>query len=563
MGKKKPFIDKKKSSTYHLLHRSQRDVAGHVAMEALQEGETRSQGMVLWPTGTTQNLPDTDQAVATRMTEWKHKLEAVGLLDVDHERYLKPITGTGTFLDARTGRATSIDTSASARQQKHQLQDAEESLLEVDRQLDSIPLSAEFMDEDIAAALFGDFDDLDYEELNDDFILEAAREPEYDDKGESFDFDNHIQQLLEKVARERQDRPYWTPSHGQNDAAYFSNLKPMQEEGSDDEDDNFSHFGTTVATEPGVVPKLNPDEERALCEKFEATLAEYDSDCSEGGHILGDLPQEDIHGSRALEGDAIIEAALDDFLQEKEDDIFIRGTRHREDGDEYTTKRGGSGFSVLVGTKMVPPRELDLANEHPEQEPVVPLEELLSSACERLALPKVKPPPEEIFIDGKSYFSERERNPWDCESILSTYSNLDNNPTTIGVLKSSRRRKQSKSTGSNVTGVDEPAQHIRLSAKTGLPISVLDQPIRAESDSEDLYLNDGNQTIFSINRGEARHRNETLEEKKARKLLVKRERELARIQKKMTKQVFAEEFSKRTALIGEDNIAGKTVFRFS
>ena len=40
MGKKKSFIDKKNSSTYHLLYRSQRDVA--------EEGEENG-GVVLWP----------------------------------------------------------------------------------------------------------------------------------------------------------------------------------------------------------------------------------------------------------------------------------------------------------------------------------------------------------------------------------------------------------------------------------------------------------------------------------------------------------------------------------
>ena len=230
------------------------------------------------------------------------------------------------------------------------------------------------MDEDIAAALFGDFDEGAFEELNDDFILDAAAEPEPQEAGAdaAFDFDEHIQRLMAQAARERQEEPGKNGSkqqhpheYGQEDQAYFSNLRPLHERDDDDEQQSFG-YGTTVATEPGVVAKLNPDEERALCEKFEATLAEYDDDDSDGcdgfdeddddGH--GDMlpKQEEIHGGlRPLEGDAVVEAALDDFLQEKEDDIFIRGTRYLEENK----KRGGSGFSVLVGTRMVPARELD------------------------------------------------------------------------------------------------------------------------------------------------------------------------------------------------------------
>ena len=56
MGKtKKPFIDKKQSSTYHLLYRSQRDVAD-ANNESSAEG-----GVVLWPSPN--NNKETDQKV--------------------------------------------------------------------------------------------------------------------------------------------------------------------------------------------------------------------------------------------------------------------------------------------------------------------------------------------------------------------------------------------------------------------------------------------------------------------------------------------------------------------
>ena len=426
--------------------------------------------------------------------------------------------------------------------------------------------------------LFGDFDEGDFEELNDDFVLEAAAEPALDDRCDNagnglFDYDEHIQRLMAKAAAERHDRDY--PANcgksnrwGQQDKAFFANCKPLHEQQDEDDDDDnssvdpslFRYGGagtSTVATEPGVVAKLGPEEERALCEKFEATLAEYDSDDDGlgGGTMLADIPEEEIQGPRPLEGDAFVEAALDDFLLEKEDEIFIQGTRQYMDGKN---RKGGSGFAVLVGTRMVPAKELDAGDDHPEQEPAQPIEELLAHAQQRLALPKERPPPEEIFIDGKSYFSERERNPFDCESILSTYSNLDNNPTTIGTT-SRRRNRKAKLSSLQKKEDQESGQHIQLSAKTGLPIGVLNKtllPADHYQDDEDV-----DDTFMSINRGEARNRNETPEEKRARKLLVKREREVARIQKKITRQVYAEEFQKRSVET-DDAIAGKTVFRF-
>ena len=186
----------------------------------------------------------------------------------------------------------------------------------------------------------------------------------------------------------------------------------------------------------------------------------------------------------------------------------------------------------------------------------------MARARERLAMPKEKPPPEEIFIDGMSYFSERERNPFDCESILSTYSNLDNNPKRIDASRRRQRKTNSSSASLQKNADEEPVQHIKLSAKTGLPVGFLtrkrpDGSHEDDNDDDDDFDN----TFMSINRGEARNRNETQEEKKARKLLVKRERELARMQKKLTKQVYAEEFQKRSGE-ADDAIAGTTVFRF-
>ena len=122
---------------------------------------------------------------------------------------------------------------------------------------------------------------------------------------------------------------------------------------------------------------------------------------------------------------------------------------------------------------------------------------------------RAAPPAEEIFIDGKSYFSEKMKNPWDCESILSTYSNLDNNPATIGVGGRRKRGKNKKKKQQNdefAVPEEEPVHQIMLSDKTGLPLGVLTSSVPEIGDD----------TYISVNKGEARRKNESKEEKKLR-----------------------------------------------
>lgn len=601
---KKPFIDKKKATTYQLIHRSQRDVAP----DRDDADPKENNRMILWPqhppTSSSTSPSHDDPTSATTTTEsndiatWKNQLAAMGVLDeTDHEQYLRPITGTGVFLDAHTGRPSAAPLSSSI---------MEDAIVEVSRQMDSLPLTADCMDEDVAMALFGEYDELEYEELNDDFVLFAAGVATYDNPVEegsaeqptsssAFDFDAHIQQLINTA---RLGRSNDNKNIRNEDQDYFEKhwRQPLRHTEME-EDDVESEMGwedtgrrrgygsttMSVATEPGVVAKLNPDEERALCEKFEATLAAYDESSDDEEEELDEFNQctDDVGGGvdsterpdgpnsfirRPLVGDAVVEAALDEYLTERDDEIFMHGTDNRR-------RCGGSGFAVLVGTHMINAKELEastsgLPQAFPEQEPMVPLDEYIAEAELTLAQPKEKPPAEEIFMDGKSYYTERERNPWDCESILSTYSNLDNNPVTIHQSASRRRRRQPNA--ANKDNIDASVedeyrdlteQHIRLSAKTGLPILSSNQRLGMSGQYQDDA--DLDETIMSVNKGIGRSKDETPEEKRARKLLVKRERELARLQKKITRQVFSEEFQKHAAVVGDDPVAGKTVFRFS
>jgi protein LTV1 len=583
MGKnKKPFIDKKNASTYHLLYRSQRDVAGADEEEdAAGEGTTTTTnaGVVLWPSP--DNNKSTDHKVLLGSSSssangnnngedgtlgtWKQQLSQAGLVDdYDYDKHLKPITGTGKFLDVSGTRNASAMYDARSKD----VEDKDAALVgitkEVDRQLESIALNAECMDQEIAAALFGDFDELGgddgMEELDDDFMIDASKPGEGEEDEQGFDFAAHVKALMERAKRESGDvdaanaTPLGTVhEHARQDQDFFRKAKPLHDSDDDDDDDSdYQDHGGEDGDDwdmddgeaPGVVPKLGVVAEKALCDKFAATLLEYDSD------EFGDMDEEEIMGPRPLEGNSQVEAALDEYLQEKDDGLFMQGARHYMEG----LNAGGSGFSALVGTKMIHVKDID-EGKVAEVTELMPLDEINADADLILKDPLEAPPTEEVFIDGQSYFSEKMRNPWDCESILSTYSNMDNNPVTIGAGGRRWRKPEKKNMHQSAIHEEEPAMQILLSDKTGMPLGVL--PTRGQGGQDGA-----GDTFVSVNKGEARKKEESIEEKKMRKLNIKKERQISRMQKKMMKEAFSDEFSKRATEVLNDDVGGKTVFRF-
>lgn len=514
------------------------------------------------------NKEDVSQMKDETLSVWKSQLSKAGLVDdFDYEKHTKPMTGEGQYFVANTTTKGKSKKEIDAMIDARALDVKDKIVQEVDRQLDSIALTSDYMDDEIAQMLFGDFEEGEYEELNDDFVLDAARAPDgTEDDGTEFDFAAHVQELMNKAKMESGDDDAariggglsTINEHGKRDQDFFSNAKQIK--GYNDNDSDSGYFnehdhGFADEVSPGIVPKLTQVEEEALCYKFNATLAEYDSDdlgegCDDDDNVVGDRP---------LEGDTHVEDALDDYLQEKDDDIFMQGNRHYMDG----LRHGGSGFSALVGTRMVPVKDI-----HPAEidHTIRPMNEILGDADTILGNRLEAPPAEEVFIDGKSYFSEKMRNPWDCESILSTYSNLDNNPKTIGTEGRRRRRKPKKTKGGDDDEFTASAQHIiQLSEKTGLPLGVLPTHGGGGFSADDIRsrtIDETDTSYMSVNKGEKRLKNESMEERKLRKLNVKKERQLARLQKKMMKNAFDDEYIKRQQDLIVDDMGGKSVFRF-
>ncbi|XP_054635798.1 protein LTV1 homolog isoform X2 [Dunckerocampus dactyliophorus] len=108
---------------------------------------------------------------------------------------------------------------------------------------------------------------------------------------------------------------------------------------------------------------------------------------------------------------------------------------------------------------------------------------------------------------------------WDCETIISTYSNIHNRPKVI----------------------DHPprVKPIRVSNRTGVPLDVL--PTRGPTSKQAERMSRINDSDLPRVSTQARHKDEGKDERKARKQAIKEERKERRVEKKANKMAFKEE----------------------
>jgi len=210
-----------------------------------------------------------------------------------------------------------------------------------------------------------------------------------------------------------------------------------------------------------------PDtQERSLFDaRFEEVLKSYDDD------EIGELQEDDpnIQGKAKIEN---LTEILDQFLSTQDSKVPKQKDSHKafENNSEEDTQQ-----------------------EHQQEEPEGEEEE------------------EFEIVE----LEEEEEDKWDCESILSTYSNHENHPAII--IEPLRNIHQ-----------------IKLSSKTGLPVNVLPSKPQMKSQTK-------KKTPTPIDIGNSKPKEETPEEKKIRKKLVKEERKAKRINKKALKIAYKNE----------------------
>ncbi|KAL3505353.1 hypothetical protein ACH5RR_035194 [Cinchona calisaya] len=128
--------------------------------------------------------------------------------------------------------------------------------------------------------------------------------------------------------------------------------------------------------------------------------------------------------------------------------------------------------------------------------------------------------------------SSDESEVWDCETIVSTYSNLDNHPGKIGAPETRRKKKLAETISATLSS---PKNIIALKGKEKLPVDFL--PGRKHSADKVKDVN----SLRPEQPKRKQHGQESKEEKKERKAAVKEERREARRIKKEMKEVYKSE----------------------
>ncbi|KAJ2206153.1 Protein ltv1 [Coemansia sp. RSA 518] len=227
------------------------------------------------------------------------------------------------------------------------------------------------------------------------------------------------------------------------------------------------------------------DRIEAMYEDSDSEAERYDSD----GHYI---PEYDAMGNaKPLSTRADFESVLNEFLNDYE----LTGKKMQ------AVVEGGTGAGKL-GTYRD-----GLAGGEESRKAVV-------RAAERILDEAAAKTDEQDAAEVAAMFQPKERTAWDCQSILSTYSTLDNHPATIHEARAPR---------------------IRVSRKSGFPVV----------DAIDENSDEGGDEEPREDKGVARNKTESAEEKRARKRQVQEERRQRREEKRETRGVFAEKRDRR------------------
>ncbi|KAG0204372.1 hypothetical protein BGX28_003692 [Mortierella sp. GBA30] len=147
----------------------------------------------------------------------------------------------------------------------------------------------------------------------------------------------------------------------------------------------------------------------------------------------------------------------------------------------------------------------------------------------------------ELQTDFRSR-AERMRDNWDVQTILSTYSNLDNHP---GMIKEQPRRRIHIDPKTGMPVVTEKLSKKALQRQQEAAAAAAAQGEGVESEEGSDEDEDEDEEIEAENLGAKRSKTETKEEKKARKEAIKQEKKNRRETKKATKAAFATEKSRQ------------------
>ncbi|NXJ67128.1 LTV1 protein, partial [Rostratula benghalensis] len=447
--KKKPFIDKKKAVTFHLVHRSQRD--------PLAADDTAPQRVLL----PTQKLSSCNsQGHEEQRREEQRKYGVFFDDDYDYLQHLKEASGPSELVPSVLGQQSRIVVT-----NEGHIEDEIQRVSAPSIKLPSSVFATEFeedvgllnkaapvsgprldFDPDIVAALDDDFDFDDPENiLEDDFVLQAneprngGSDAEDEDEWEDVEEDSDEK---DSCSNDSEGPLSDDGVHGRPKEFLF-----MQEETRS----RFTEYSMTSS-----VMRRN-EQLTLLDDRFEKFFEQFDED------EIGALDNVELEGYINTDN-ARLQEVLNDYYKEKAKNCVKLDT-------------------------LEPFEELDSPmNEESEEEK----EEIVAVVV------------------------EESKEKWDCESILSTYSNLYNHPTLI--------KEPSK------------PKPIKISQKTGIPLHVLPQKGLTAKQVERMQMVNGSDLPRAAT--QPRSKDESKEDRKARKQAVREERKERRMEKKANKLAF-------------------------
>ncbi|KAL4114262.1 hypothetical protein PRIC2_014585 [Phytophthora ramorum] len=538
--RKKQFINKKTAQHFHVVHRSQRDpkandpeASKYVLLSSSQHVELRSDSESDddedEEDDSDDEMPDlVDAPAAPKKSKAAFPVrkvrfggvEAEDLVDenglprdgYDYTQHMKEM-GQGKFYSA-TSRFDAGEEARALSRKVDLPEDALPSVEEQDRLLDAITLTTDVMDVDLREALVNDEA---FEELDDNFVVQAAEDNAEDAGTDDFDYDAHIAKLMEAASGV-------TP-------LYRGNITDSEDEEFSDEEEELSD--NEGEHEDLELPEDRDEAQRALDELFEKTLAEeYDDE------QLGELEEDDpeTRGKETLDGE-LLAAVVEDYA-------FVQQELADAEGKLGNPLREGNNLKQVLdecaAERFAYEYDEDAETED-EEEPEGPVER---AEREKKEL-------EELF-ERNQYLQREDREQWDCETIVSTYSTLDNHPTVLREEGPTRRKKKKQPLIASIAeGEDIRKQKVTLSRKTGMPLGVFESaaPVKSKAAKQ----------VEQQPESARRQKGETKEQKRARKAAVKMEKMTRRAEKKETKLAFKEEEARQST----QTVAGRvSVFKY-
>ncbi|KAL8514734.1 hypothetical protein ACS0TY_013714 [Phlomoides rotata] len=212
---------------------------------------------------------------------------------------------------------------------------------------------------------------------------------------------------------------------------------------------------------------------------------------------------------------------LNEYADDSEEECI--GYMDEEECQESLTEKLNNVF------KVHPPSLLHLHKEADDNESPEPTAEVIRR-CKEYAekYNDENDDLEEVLVEESSDESEV----WDCETIVTTYSTLDNHPGKIGAPEARRKKQLVEAiSGSSL----DPNQLITLKGKDRLPVDFLPRSRKngEEKRKDEKDVNEKRSELLKKPRCQ-----ETKEEKKERKSAVKLERREAREVKKEMKGLY-------------------------